>query len=123
MVFLFGVDFPLIELMFVVTIITLLSILVLLSGVVRLWNMNKKLDLLLKEEKLMKEELDLTKMEEDQQLAFMKELVNELSSLHGIAGKKTSYFNKAKKMLTGPAIKKAGKSEASREKFLDKVVD
>jgi hypothetical protein len=117
------VDFPLIEVMFVVTILTLISILVLLFGVVRLWNMNKKLDMLLKEEGAIKEELDITKLEEDQQLSFMKELVGELSSLHGIATKKTNYFNKAKKLISSSEVKKLEQNPEARGSFLNRVVD
>jgi len=88
MVFVFGLDMPLIEMFVLLSLLVLIVVVVVVVLLFKQKGVNRKLDQLLKEEHEIKEELDLTKMEEDKQLLLMRKLVDELGDLHLISSKK-----------------------------------
>jgi len=88
MVFVFGLDVPLIEMFVILSLLVLVSIACLIALLLKQTKINTKLDSMMKEEHEIKEELDLTKMEEDKQLLFMKKLIEELGQLNLVSGKK-----------------------------------
>jgi len=88
MVFVFGMDVPLVEMFVLMSLLIIVCIIMLVIMIKKQGDLRRKLDLMLAEEHEIKEELDLTKMEEDKQLMLMKRLVKELGKLHLISGKK-----------------------------------
>ena len=84
MVFLFSYDVPIVEVMLILSLLTLIAVVLLFISLHRSKQANKKLDELLIEEKEFKKELDLTKQEEDQQLALIRTIAKELHTLDAI---------------------------------------
>lgn len=89
MVFVFGLDVPLVEMFVLLSLLIIVCIVILIFMMRKQGVISKKLDALLDEEHEIKEELDLTKMEEDKQLLVMKRLIKELTSMHKISSKKS----------------------------------
>jgi methyl-accepting chemotaxis protein len=81
MVFLFGYDVPIVEVIFGVTLFSILTLILLLVSLHRSKQINKKLDKIMGEEKEFKQELDIAKQEEDQQLALIRTIVKEMHTL------------------------------------------
>ncbi|HLC85622.1 MAG TPA: hypothetical protein VJH22_07575 [Candidatus Nanoarchaeia archaeon] len=87
MVYVFGLDVPLIEVFAILSLLVLVCVGLILLLLRKQQKVNKTLDEVLVQERAVKEELDLTKMEEDKQLLLMRRLVEELGQLHLISGK------------------------------------
>lgn len=92
MVFLFGYDVPIVEVVVALACLSVLILLLLLVSLRRTKETNKKLDRLMQEEKQFKEELDATKQEEDQQLSMMRTIVKELHTLTAISAEEHEGF-------------------------------
>lgn len=87
MVFLFGMDVPLVELLVVIAGIMVVAVFGLIYSLIKESQINKKLDLLLNEEHKIKQELDIAELEESKQLVILKHVVKEIAQLHGIRTK------------------------------------
>ena len=99
MVFLFGYNVPLVEILVIISIMILLFFIVLIYSLSKVIGINKKLDTVLKEEKAFKKELDETKLEEDEQLRLVRRLVREMSILHIIGKEEHENLLMVKKLL------------------------
>ena len=85
MVFLFGYDVPIVEVMLTVSLLSIITLVLLLWSLHRTKQLSHKIDHLMGEEKKFKEELDIAKQEEDQQLALIRTIVKELHELDQIS--------------------------------------
>ncbi len=112
MVFLWGYDVPIVEILFALTGMGCVFIILLLISLHRAKEMNRKLDKLMSEEKEFKEELDLTKQEEDQQLALIRAIVKEMHILNQI---------KAEEHEGVAAVNRLAKKAAAKFKGTDKM--
>jgi len=79
--YVFGIDLPVVEVYLISSLLTFILFILLILLFRNVWMLNRKLDRLLTEEAQIKEELDVTKQEEDQQLVMMKEMLKEMGSL------------------------------------------
>jgi len=98
MVFLFGMDIPLVEVMAGIAVLLLIGTICMIFALFKEIQISKKLDALLKEEHQIKKELDIAEMEETQQLVLLKHVVNEIASLHGIRTKSVQHMQTMKEL-------------------------
>lgn len=112
MVFLWGLDIPIVEILVGLTVLGCLFLILLLISLHRAKETNRKLDKLMAEEQEFKEELDLTKQEEDQQLALIRAIVKEMHILNQI---------KAEEHEGVTAVNRLAKKAAMKFKGTDKM--
>jgi len=110
MVFLFGYDVPIVEVLVAISLMVLIALFMLLISLRRTSEMNRKLDAILAEEKKVKKELDITKLEEDQQLTMMRHVVKELHALTGISHQEREGMAAVERLASNAAKRYGGKA-------------
>jgi len=120
MAYLFGVEAPIIEILVILSLLLIISLIFEIYTTFRMRTINRKLSKLVVEEKILKEELDLTKLEEDKQLVLMQELVGQLSNFMVTKGKKSEALISTKNMLKQF---KGKMKPGQRGKFMSRFVD
>jgi len=114
MVFVFGLDVPLIEMFVLLILLVIFSLVILVIMLRKQTVINKKLDTLLDEEREIKEELDITKLEEDKQLLLMRRLVQELGQMGGLSEKKEQEMERILDSTTALQTMSPGSSKQTK---------
>ncbi|MBD3309931.1 hypothetical protein GF351_01795 [Candidatus Woesearchaeota archaeon] len=89
----YGVDVPLVEFFVIIIFVMVVFFAVLVWLLVKFFEMNKKLDLVLRDEKKFHSELRETKEEEDEQLGMMRKIVKELAILDKVVMSEKKQLN------------------------------
>lgn len=129
--FVFGIDLPVVEMFLISSIITFILLILIALLFRRIIEFNKKLDQILKEEHIVKKELDQTKddldqtrAEEDEQLKLIKVVVKELGAVESIikiGDKEIDYMKKLVDELNGLSTMKV--REGRYIKKMDSLVE
>jgi biopolymer transport protein ExbB/TolQ len=105
MVFLWGYDVPIVEIFMSISVLGIVLIILLLISLRRAKETNKKLDRLMGEEKQFKQELDVAKQEEDQQLALIRTIVKEMNVLNQIKAEEHEGVAAVRRLAKRAAVK------------------
>jgi len=122
MVFLFGMDLPLMEIMFVIAVLLISCLIGLIFALFKEVQINKKLDVLLKEEHKIKKELDFAEMEENKQIILLRHIVNEIASLHGIRIKGIAHVDAMKGLAEEARQLPVGATKSDHQEILQRMV-
>lgn len=117
MVFIFGFNFPLVETLFVMGIFQLISMGLLVWTLINLRKMNKKLDEVIREERIVKHELDAALKEETDQISLLAELMGNVNVIKKIALKKNQKIQKLEKEIA------KAKKDKDKGKVINKAID
>jgi len=123
MVFLYGYDIPIVEVIVSLSLLSLITLVLLLVSLRRSKETNKKLDLLMKEEKEFKNELDITRQEEDQQLGLIRGIVKELHTLNDISREEHEGMSAVQRLAKKASKHFKGKSIVTMTPEIKAVLD
>ncbi|MFC1698054.1 hypothetical protein ACFL1H_06950 [Nanoarchaeota archaeon] len=116
MVYIFGVNVPLVEILFIIAIFILVAMLLIVWALLAMRKMNKKLDAVLREERVVKHELDLALKEENKQIELLAGLMGNVKVMQKISKNKEFKLKQAEKLMA-----KAGKK--NKIKSIKKAID
>lgn len=121
MVFIFGMNFPLVESLFVIGILILISLFLIVWTLFALRKLNKKLDKIIKEERIVKQELDKALSEENDQIELLATLSGNVNAIKRIAEKKNKKIEKVEKEMA--KVKKDAGKKKQNTKALEKAIE
>jgi len=123
MVYLFGMDVPLMELLSIISVLMILGFIALIYALFKEIQINKKLDLLMKEEYRIKKELDIAELEENKQIILLRHIVNEIASLHGIRTKGVMHLEGMKQLADEARSLPANAPKEKHTELIEKMVN
>jgi hypothetical protein len=95
MVYVFGMNFPLVETLFILGFFVFLSTIFIIWSLISLRKLNIKLDELIKEERIVKHELRLALKEESSHLFLLSRLITHVKTIKNISDQKVQKIREA----------------------------